>query len=44
MKSGKQESKTLKKDGGNTKAALDYSKKAKILMTFPSKHYRENIV
>lgn len=44
IKSKKQQDRTLEKNGGNTKVALDYSKEAKMLVTFSSKHYRENIV
>lgn len=42
LKSTSQQDKTPEKDGGNTKAALYHSTKAKMLVVSLSKHYREN--
>lgn len=44
MKSKKQQDETPEKDDGDTNAALGYSKEAKKLVTFSSKHYIENIL
>lgn len=44
IKSKKQQDKAPEKDDGDTSAALGYSKEAKMLVTFSSKRYIENIV